>query len=441
MRFCDSAFALVLSVTMLAPLSAQSTAQKSASGKRTQSRVVQGGLDPELTKAEEAIQKQDYASAEKTLLGVTTRNPKDFRAWYDLGYVYRATNRPADALTAYQRSLEIDPKTFETQMAAAELLLAEGRQEDALPYLRAAGDLKKDPRTQLLLGDIYARSQPAEAIRAYQAAAALDPRDPRPHVSAGKVLAEQKDWSAAEPEFRAALARDPRSGEAVYGLSRVLVATNRNSEAIEPLQKYLQANGSECEARLVLGNILGESGNRTEAMKQIKQAEACAVAGNQVPVDWRRRLTEAYVNADSPADIARIMEQSLEAEPDNARLHLEYGNMLVKLKKYPEAQGQFLAALQGDAKSPDALFGLAFSAFQNKNYQLTLKALEVRAQTTPDTPSTYFLRATSYDNLKFYPQAIQNYHRFLETAGGKFPTEEWQAKHRLLAIDPKERAK
>ena len=31
------------------------------------------------------------------------RNPQDFRAWYDLGYIYRATNRSDEALSAYRR--------------------------------------------------------------------------------------------------------------------------------------------------------------------------------------------------------------------------------------------------------------------------------------------------------------------------------------------------
>ena len=61
----------------------------------------------------------------------------------------------------------------------------------------------------------------------------------------------------------------------------------------------------------------------------------------------------------------------------------------------------------------------------------------MRAKFLPETPATYFLRAVTFDNLKAIPQAVEYYQKFLAVDGGKFPDEEWQARHRLIAIDPK----
>ena len=36
-----------------------------------------------------------------------------------------------------------------------------------------------------------------------------------------------------------------------------------------------------------------------------------------------------------------------------------------------------------------------------------------------------------------YKPAAENYHRFLETAAGNYPDQEWQARHRLITIEPK----
>jgi hypothetical protein len=68
---------------------------------------------------------------------------------------------------------------------------------------------------------------------------------------------------------------------------------------------------------------------------------------------------------------------------------------------------------------------------------LTLKALDYRAKFLPEGPATYFLRATTYDNLKAVPQAVEYYQRFLAADAGKLPDQEWQARHRLMALDPK----
>jgi hypothetical protein len=61
----------------------------------------------------------------------------------------------------------------------------------------------------------------------------------------------------------------------------------------------------------------------------------------------------------------------------------------------------------------------------------------MRAKYLADNPLTYFLRASAYDHLQDVKDAAANYHLFLNAANGKYPDQEWQAKHRLIAIEPK----
>jgi len=80
---------------------------------------------------------------------------------------------------------------------------------------------------------------------------------------------------------------------------------------------------------------------------------------------------------------------------------------------------------------------LAFAAGENKDYVLAVKALDARSKLLPEIPITYFLRASAYDHLKDVKKAAVNYHLFLQAANGKYPEQEWQAKHRLIALEPK----
>jgi hypothetical protein len=61
----------------------------------------------------------------------------------------------------------------------------------------------------------------------------------------------------------------------------------------------------------------------------------------------------------------------------------------------------------------------------------------MRSKFLPEVPSTYFLWATSYDTMHDKVQAVAYYHHFLDSAGGKFPDQEWQAKQRLLLLEKK----
>jgi len=80
---------------------------------------------------------------------------------------------------------------------------------------------------------------------------------------------------------------------------------------------------------------------------------------------------------------------------------------------------------------------LAVAASENKDYPMAIRAADLRAKYLPEIPMGYFLRATAYDHLHDAKQAAKYYHQFLAAAAGQYPDEEWKAKHRLIAIEPK----
>jgi hypothetical protein len=80
---------------------------------------------------------------------------------------------------------------------------------------------------------------------------------------------------------------------------------------------------------------------------------------------------------------------------------------------------------------------LAFAASKTSQPSVTLHALTMRSKFLPENPSTYFLWATSYDTLHQKAQAAAYYHHFLESAAGKYPNQERQARQRLELLEKK----
>ena len=131
----------------------------------------------------------------------------------------------------------------------------------------------------------------------------------------------------------------------------------------------------------------------------------------------------------------------VKAAPDNAEYHYQFGVVLMQLHRFPDAQSELIAALQRNTGLLEAYGELAVAASENKQYPLTIKVLDARAKLQPDTPATFFLRATAYDSLKAFPQAVENYHKFLDASNGQYPDNEWKARHRLIAIEPEGKKK
>ena len=394
--------------------------------------------NPNLDKAEDLIAKGDYASAEPLLKGATEADDKDYRAWYDLGYVYRALSRPTDAIGALRKSVALKPDVFESNLNLG-LLLEEQGSADALTYLVKATTLKPGSnanhnlaRAWLGVGRLLSAGKPEEALHAFAEAARLDPQAAEPRLQSAILLEKQKDYAAAEREFRQAATLDPHSSEALAGLVNVYTESHRLPEAEAALRQFLQLDPQNNNAQVQLGRVLVAEGKTADALPLLE----AALKQQRDPAALRELAGLHALNKQYDQAAAEYREL-LKASPNDADLHYALGTVLMNQKNMAGAQQQFIAAINAKHDFAEAYGNLAVVAAENKDYPLALKALDTRAQYAPETAATYFLRATSYDNLRDTKNAVENYHRFLDAANGKFPDQEWQARHRLIAIDPK----
>jgi putative thioredoxin len=124
---------------------------------------------------------------------------------------------------------------------------------------------------------------------------------------------EEKDPGAAEKIYREVLKSDESNDPARLGLSRVLIATNRDDEALTLLATIPDA---------------GEFG--AEAVKQ-------------------RRTIEMKKGAATAGDEAELQKR-IAKEPNNAQLRLELGNVLATKGKYEQALQTLLSAAEMDTE-------------------------------------------------------------------------------------------
>ncbi len=394
---------------------------------------------PELMKAEAFIQKKDYASAEPLLRKVLSSDAANYEAWFDLGFAENGLGNLNESIAAYRKAVAAKPDVFESNLNLG-LQLAKSGEGDAEQFLRAATQLKPtthvadgQARAWLSLAHVLEAKNPEEAQSAYRQAAVLQPKDPEPHLAAGLLLEKADKFSDAEQEYKQALALDPSASDAEIGLANIYMRGRRFPEAEAELRKVLAAHPNEAQARIELGRVLAAEGKNDEAIAELQAGAKAAPADDSL----QRDLADLYVLA-KKYDQADAAYRALgAAHPNDAEIHQSLGGVLLKEKKFEEAQKEFLAAVKLKPDLGSAYGDLAFAASQNKDYPLTIKALDARAKFLPDNPPTYFLRASAYDHLRDIKRAAVNYHLFLNTAGGKYPDQEWQAKHRLIALEPK----
>ena len=397
---------------------------------------------PEIAQAEDAIQKNDFTGAETLLKKAIDKDPKNYQAWFDLGFVLNRLGRVEDSIHAYRQSVAAKPEVFETNLNLG-LMLVRFNSPEAERYLRAATGLKPtdhveegQARAWLALAHLLENTKPEDALAAYRKASELAPKDPEPHLSAGLLRERQKEFSAAEAEYKQVLAVDPQSTEAAIGLTNLYMKSGRLDEAEPLLRRLATERPDDAGIHLQLGRVLAAQSKKDDAITEIQTALKLAPADS----DAQREIADLYSSA-GKNDLAENTYRALvTTQPKDPELHRGLGQALLRQKKFPEAQQEFLTALRLKRDSPDVYVDLAFAASENKNYELTIRALNGRTLLNAELPAIcFFLRASAYDHLRDYKQAAVDYHHFLDVANGKYPDQEWQATHRLIAIEPKKR--
>jgi Tfp pilus assembly protein PilF len=393
----------------------------------------------ELAEAETAIEKRDFAAAEPLLRKLLNREPASYVGWFDLGFVENALGKLDESIADYRKSVAAKPDVFESNLNLG-LQLAKTGQPDAQQFLRAATRLKPTShiaegqyRAWLSLAETTEKSKPEEALAAYQHAAALQPKEAEPHLAAGQLLDWEHEYGRAEQEYRQALEVDSRSTDAVIGLANIYMRGHRLPEAEEYLRKLLAEGADSAPVHVQLGRVLAAEGKADAAIAEL-QAGLKLAPGEDAA---QRDLAEVYV-ASGKNDLAEAAYRALlVAHPNEAELHDALGKALLWQKKSTEAQQEFLTTVKLKPDFGGAYYDLAFAANDNKDYPTIIRALDARAKLLKETPMTYFLRASAYDHLRDRKKAADNYRLFLNTADGKYPDQEWQAKHRLIALEPR----
>jgi tetratricopeptide (TPR) repeat protein len=98
----------------------------------------------------------------------------------------------------------------------------------------------------------------ADAMQAYQQAAALDPGWFEAQYNYGVLAYRLRDFSAALPAYEYALAIQPDSANARYNFALALKAAGYAQDAVNELKRVAAASPGEVRAQLALGNLYAQ---------------------------------------------------------------------------------------------------------------------------------------------------------------------------------------
>jgi Flp pilus assembly protein TadD len=367
-----------------------------------------------LTAAQDAVNKQDYASAAQDYQAYLAKKPEDAVVHYDLGYAYTALQKPADAKREYEKAIALDPKMASAYQNLGVTLIPTDPAAAIEPLQRAAELTPEDARTKWLLGiALEATKKDAQAIEQYQAAEKLDTKSVEIRNSLGFALLRSGRASDAEAAFREALALQP-TGEAAdqahKGLLQALLAKKKNDEAATEMGVYLAAHPSDPAMQLEHASLLVDAGKDDDALAELDKA---ATAGPESLRALKLR-TLIYLRKKQYDNAVPVLVKAIALAPQDPDLPAQLGHAYLEKKDYPNAVNALAVAIKMNPQSIDVLKDLVTAEYLNKNYPATLHGLDVLAQRETPPLGSWFVRATCYDKLGQAKPALDAYKKFLE---------------------------
>ena len=187
---------------------------------------VPGAFDLKIVSLDYVLLK-DYPDADKWLTRSLQQNPADSENWYYLGRTKYNENRFAEAISAFQQYLKLDPQSVKGEDNLGLSYQGLGRTEDATAAYRAAiawqeHTLNQDSGPFINLGALLLdENRPQEAIPYLQRATAISPQETRAHEQLGKAYERLAQFPNAREEFEKALELAPQNSRLHYLLGQV----------------------------------------------------------------------------------------------------------------------------------------------------------------------------------------------------------------------------
>lgn len=181
----------------------------------------------------------------ESILSLSLVNPKSAQMHQILAHEESRQGKTNDAIAQYRQAIAIDPHLPGIHFELAELLNTSAdkqmKQEALREYLQALKENPLDVKTQSRLGDIYLQQGDLKQAAAYYSKAlALQPNSAEANFGLAKTFIAMDQESKALPILEHAVQIDPTNATAHYRLSALYRKQGRSDDAKRELDAFLR---------------------------------------------------------------------------------------------------------------------------------------------------------------------------------------------------------
>jgi len=292
---------------------------------------------------------------------------------YNRGETLLELRRYEDALSAYNRAVELQPDYAQAWQGQGDALVGLDQPEAALEAYDQAIQIQREyPEAWKGRGiALAALGRDEEAIQAFDQVTQLQPEDVDTWERRGMVQMKLHRYSAAIASYDQALELQPNYASAWY----------QRGWAFHNLQQYEEALQSYDQA----------------IEHKPDFAESWYQRGN------------AFVKLNKHRDAVESYQKAVQFQPDFYRAWYSQGSILNNLNQYQEALTAYEQAVKLQPNSYEAWYGRGWAFHQLQRYKEALTAYEKAVKLRPTSDQAWYNRGNVFYAMGQYQNAIAAY--------------------------------
>lgn len=257
-------------------------------------------------------------------------------------------------------------------------LLKQERFNEALDAFKRSAELDpRRPETFRNIGATYlALKKPENAVSAFKTAIALNPLDATFHTAICEAWAASKDLTNAVAACREGVRLDPDSPDANEALISVMVTANRPDAELRQLIDSVVAKFSETVRILELAadhyDKVGENAYAAELYERLAALEPNSAS-------HYARLADLYLRLERDVDAVAAARRCLSIDPSNAAAHYFMGKVFLELGLDDDAGDAFQKVIDTGRAPASASYYMAISQKRRGHHAAALSAITAAA--------------------------------------------------------------
>jgi tetratricopeptide (TPR) repeat protein len=372
-----------------------------------------------VARARQALTRGDHPTALRLLKGHVQRHPQDERGWLGLAMAQRAAGNVEEAKKAISHVSSGTSLLPEEQFDLGALRLEWGDIEGARPFFDAVAGLgSAEPATRLAatlgLARCELHAQRPEAALAvllpWEATLAQAPTNAQAswHFLRGTAHLKRQEWPLAARFLGKCLARDPRHVPALNNLGVVLKEGLRDREAAKAtFRQVLEADPTHLDAAINLAALLMDGSE--EELREAKALLHHYAESRPAHTLYWHALGQVLHRLREWPQALQAYQNSLELDPGNADAMTNVGLWFFDQKQYETAITWFRRALAVESRHADALNFLGVSLSHIGRLEDHLPILQELIAQDPNQPNVRFQLAWNLLGTGQFGLGFENY--------------------------------